>query len=88
MTEIAKDKWGRITQTVIAMLGGAILTMMFTTANETKANTSDIAVIKAQVQPLIGINERLSSLEIKADRNYDMLIRVQTAMETHVSKDK
>lgn len=88
MTEITKDRFTRITQTIIAMLGGAILTMMLNTASETKANTSDIAVIKSQIEPLKDIPQRLASLETKSDRNYDTLQRVEGKIDGHISLDK
>jgi hypothetical protein len=88
MTELVKNRWGQIIQTVLAMIGGGILTLIFNVATETKVNSSDIAVIKAQIDPLRGVVERLSSLETKSDRNYDMLKTMQNSIELHVNKDK
>jgi hypothetical protein len=82
MTEVTKDRFARITQTVIAMLGGALLTLVLSVARDTQANASDIAVLKAQVEPMINVAARISALETMATRNYDMLCRIEEQILT------
>jgi hypothetical protein len=88
MTEITKDRFTRIIQTVVAMLGGAVLTLVFNVARDTQSNTSDIAVLKAQVEPLVNVAARIAALETMATRNYDMLTRIETQIATHMLSDK
>lgn len=88
MTEDARHKLNEVLKMVISILGGAILTLLFTTLNKTESNTERIAKLEAIVEPLKNVSSDISWLKATADRNVSTLDRIEKEIMQHINGGK
>jgi hypothetical protein len=88
MTEQGKFHIREVTKVIISVLGGAIVTLMLSTMNETRNNTERIARIEAIVEPLKTVQADIAWLKATADRNVQALDRIEQKIDMHTKDDK
>lgn len=84
MTETTKRNLNEFLKVGISLMGGAILTLMFTTINETRSNTERIARLEAVVEPMKSVSADVAWLKATADRNVQSLDRIEKKIDAHV----
>lgn len=85
MTENTKHNLSEILKVIISILGGAILTLLFSTMNKTENNTERIARLEIIVEPLKTIPSDVAWLKATADRNVSTLDRIEKKFDAHIA---
>jgi hypothetical protein len=88
MTEQARHNIRELFKVGLSLLGGAILTLMLSTMNETRSNTERIARLEAVVEPLKTVSADIAWLKATADRNVQSLDRIEKKIDEHVTEKK
>ena len=88
MTEQTKHTAQEVLKIIISIVGGGILTLLFTTLNETRNNTERIAKVEAVIEPLKSVQGDVAWLKATADRNVLALDRIEKKLDTHMVAGK
>ena len=86
MTEAGKHTWAELFKVILSLIGGAILTLLFSTMSETRGNTERIARLEAIVEPMRNVQADVSWLKATADRNVQSLERIEKKLDSHMEK--
>ena len=86
MTDEKKTQVNTVLRALLSALIGGLITLMLTNISQTQRNTSDIAVLKAMVEPLKDTPSQIATLQTKADRNYDLLQETYKLFMQHISE--
>lgn len=88
MTDETKKRFSDVLRVVISIMGGAILTLLFQTANKTDSNTERIAKLEAIIEPMKTVSSDVAWLKATADRNVSTLDRIEKKIDEHINKGK